>query len=330
MKKRSRRHFLLGATGLATFPLYPTSVLRAQTRPCPPDLGGGVSACGDVATDSDGGAMDLINPPWTHATEPLGEAKGIPGVWNKSTDPDFTSSTVDWRITDSNPMIPGGRHFQTMIVKDDATNFRTERAEGRAPRNTEFPAVAGGHYSGPQKFWYAFLMRIDRADTFTSGHYCQFHSAGLGHSPNLALTARRNSGLWVRLEDNPDYGGETYYEGPVITTEDAIGKTHAIIWEVLWDTRSNAEGSEGIVRLYIDDNPNPVFEWLNKANCHNDAVSSTPRIPYFKYGLYNSSLKSSGTNGDTYIQNYTNYVTLGEKATRQHVLEALQWNLVVN
>ncbi len=52
------------------------------------------------------------------------------------------------------------------------------------------------------------------------------------------------------------------------------------------------------------------------------------KCPYFKYGLYKTPLKTSGTDGDTYIQNHTNYVVHGENADRQGVLDSLLWDQV--
>ena len=78
--------------------------------------------------------------------------------------------------------------------------------------------------------------------------------------------------------------------------------------------------------MYVDDVAEPVFEWLNKNNNQLAGVGDPAEVPYFKYGLYRSDLKKNGVNGDTYIQNYTNYVVHGENADRQGVLDSLFWN----
>ena len=274
------------------------------------------------------GKQDLLhaNDPWTHASEDLGQAlDDVDGTWGESLDAAVGPSNME--IANDDPMIAGTRQFKTTLVKQGSGSYRTERSEARVPRNLNQVSAGGGHWKAPQKFWYGFLMRVDQMDTISKGYYCQWHTkAAAGGSPVVALRSY-SDGLHAYLESNPDNGGNDYDE-LVVAQANVIGVTHAYIFEIFWDTRTEAEGSEGIVRLYVDDSSTPAFEWLNKNNNQLAGVGNPAKCPYFKWGLYKSPLKTSGDNGDTYIQNHTNYVVHGENADRQGVLDSLLWNLV--
>ena len=289
--------------------------------------------------DLDVANQDLIHNdhPWDHSSEPLGVAQEIDGIWNQSTGGSIPPS--DWRIVDTNLMIPGTKQFRTKLVKQGASQERVERSEGREPRTTLVVSVGGGHWQAPQKLWYGFLLRIDAAVAFNKGHWVQWHgnsSLGGGLSPFISLTGRQSpeDGLEIRIEAEED-GGVTFHSGtlPELTRANIIGITHAYIFEILWDSRDAGIGGQGIIRLYLDDNPVPIFERLNTQNCvagdlEHRSGNGVFNVPYLKYGLYKSNLKTTGVDGDTYIQNYQNYAVHGENATWQGVLDSLLWNQV--
>ena len=318
MKKHNRRDFIYGATSLAAMPLVPSSILWAQSPGT--------------------GTQDLLHNdmPWTHNSEPIGIAQDNKPFWQNTMS--AASPPSSWEIV-AGDMIAGTRQFKTTLVKDGGAK-RTERAESRAPRNENAVSVIGDgtgtqHWKAAQKYWYGFIMRIDRADNPgdpNKGYYCQWHTkAAAGGSPVVALKMRAD-GLRMYLENNPDHPTIPFgnFEELLIPFDELLGVTRAYIWEIFWDTRSEAEGSEGIVRLYLDDNPNPVFEWINKNNNQLLGVGNPAKLPYFKWGLYKSPLQTEGNDGDTYIQSHTNYVVHGENADRQGVLDSLMWDQVLS
>ncbi len=306
----------------------------------------GISATGSIRDKPPVGAgtQDLIfgDHPWTHNLEPLGVVpdeffNNGKRVWTLSStpnnpQPDGTGFWIDDGTRSVNGlMVAGTQQFHSVLVKHGADWFRTERADQREPRNTNAVDAGGGHWKAANTYWYGFIMRIDRADHRNQGYFCQWHTqAAAGGSPVVALRMRVD-GLRVYLESNPDHPTTPWdnVEVLVVPNADLYGVTHAYIWEIFWDTRTEAEGSEGIVRLYIDDNPTPVFEWINKNNNQLAGVGSTAKLPYFKWGLYKSAFKSQGTEGDTHIQQHTNYVVHGENANRQGVLDSIMWDQVI-
>ncbi len=332
MKTHNRRDFIYGATSLAAMPLVPSSILRAQS------LGTGT--------------QDLLHAdmPWTHTEEPLGVIADdffLEGdnVWGRSSSPNMpeANGTGFW-IDDGTRsvnglMVTGTQQFHTNLTNNHLY-FRTERSHQREPRNikclsagTHFDPILGQNleqWQAPQKYWYGFIMRIDRADDLNGGYYCQWHTnAAEGGSPVLALQMR-GDGLVFYLEKNPDLNGN-YKDNVkvlVVPTADLFGVTHAYIFEILWDTRHASMGSEGIVRLYVDDNTTPAAEWINKNNNQQAGVGTPAEVPYFKWGLYKSGMKSRGTIGDAHIQQHTNFVVHGENADRQGVLDSLMWDLI--
>jgi len=276
------------------------------------------------------GSQDLLYPddhPWTHNSEPLGEALRINGIWQNTN----TADLGGWQIV-AGDMIAGTRQYKTTLIKNNGAK-RTERAESRAPRNRDAISVIGDgtgtqHWKADQTYWYGFILRIDRADRPddpNKGYYCQWHTkAAAGGSPVVALKLR-GDGLRAYLEGNADFNFNNF-EQLIIPFNELLGVTRAYIWEIFWDTRTEAEGSDGIVRLYLDDDPVSVFEWINKNNNQLAGVGTTAKLPYFKWGLYKAGLPNNGVIGDTYIQNHTNYVVHGENATRQGVLDSMNWD----
>jgi hypothetical protein len=68
-------------------------------------------------------------------------------------------------------------------------------------------------------------------------------------------------------------------------------------------------GSQGIIRIWLGDDPNPKWEWVNKATTHKLSHGGETVIPYNKIGGYLSSwVDFGGEDGDVYearIDNYT-------------------------
>ena len=280
--------------------------------------------------------------PWTHLLEPLGvvpdqyPAEGQ-RIWTLSSTPNNPqpNGTGFWIDDGSRSlnglMVTGTQQFHSVLVKEGDKWFRTERADQREPRNTLAVDAGGGHWKAPRKYWYGWIMRIDRADHRNQGYFCQWHTqAAAGGSPVVALRMR-TEGLRVYLESNPDHPTTPWdnVEELVVANADLYGVTHSYIWEIFWDTRTEADGSEGIIRLYIDDNATPAFEWINKNNNQLAGVGSTAKLPYFKWGLYKSAFKSQGVDGDTHIQQHTNYTVMGAGGSRLGMLDAMMFDQII-
>ena len=303
--------------------------------------------------DPDPVGTDYIHSfhPWTHLLEPIGVIPDdffLDGktVWGRSSSPTMpeANGTGFW-IDDGTRsvnglMVAGTRQFHTNLT-NNLTYFRTERSHQREPRNikcisvgTHFDPILNSNieqFQAPQKYWYGFILRIDRADDLNGGYYCQWHTnAAKGGSPVLALQMRAD-GLLMYLEKNPDFNGNYKDNKKILVVPNAtlFGVTRAYIWEILWDTRHESMGSEGIVRLYVDDNPTPAAEWINKNNNQQAGVGTPAEVPYFKYGLYKSGMKSRGTVGDVHVQQHTNFTVMGEGGSRLGMLDAVMFDQIL-
>ncbi len=254
----------------------------------------------------------------------------------------------DLPLTTVNP-----RYFRTKITRNGFVNWRAEVSEqsgGNTLRRINYAnSHSGPHYSHT-KLWYGFLIRIDGylnesagGDSLVNrrGHLVQFHNekSGFG-SPRVSLQFKDFGkgdplldGIGVQMGSNVDNGGSTYYFDPVVDEPDIIGPVRAFIFEVIWDTRSellHGTNCDGILRLYIDDNPTAALEWGNESQGKNNAAepgSDGGKLPYLKFGLYKSRWKSSSSadDGDYHEQSHGKVVVHGANANRAGVLASLNW-----
>ncbi len=298
-------------------------------------------------TEAEGGSppppsSGIIFGPYTHENEAVGQSQTVSGVWGTSTKPSSPSGGTTWQIKagSDSPIITGSKYWHTRLCKNGTTHYRTERS-GNQNETLALPMTSAGgdNYVATQKLKYAFLFRIDEMDHWgpgdRGGHLFQFHHrnfnlpAGVsGRSPNLSLKTDEN-GIFVYLEKNGDNGGVTFHS-PHIFGNNIVGEIHAVTIEVLWDSRTAAEGSTGILRVYVDANTSPSFSWLNKQNVQPLPWldDQTPRrMPYVKWGGYRKAFDWSTAIPDGSCQqiDWDNFVVLDGDATQAEVLNALDW-----
>jgi len=300
--------------------------------------------------------QDLIYT-YDHEAESVGSpSPPIAGFWEVNTRPGSPIGGTDWRIMagDDNPIIDGSQYWQTQMVKQsDGSHTRTERAVGNqnlpSTNGNTMTSIGDPHYVGVQRYWYGFLFRIDRMDHWqvignqgTGGHLIQFHMWNFAppddKNPNFSIRTS-GGGLKAYLERNGDNGGANFFS-PAFFSESMAGtagnsyqdgEIHALIIENLMDTRTNAQGGIGELRIYVDDNPIPVWEWLNKQNVHPqpDTDNQDPaRHPFFKLGGYRPAFQDfliSIPDGSTQIFSYDNYTVHGAGANREGIVEAIGW-----
>lgn len=306
-------------------------------------------------------SSDIIFGPYNHSAEPLGRAGLISGVFGPSTNGAYNPPDTFWDIDGASPMTTTEtKYFHTKLTKLGNTVYRTERSEktGQTLRDTPMISVGGGHYKAAQKYWYGMLIRFDGYSNITRrGHIVQWHNVISGfNSPRLSLqfdsgddnsgpggasrspVATSNGGngvggIGVYMENNDDFtdafgGSDDVFSATLIDKADIIGPVRAFIWEIFWDTRDAAGGSEGIVRLFIDDNSTAVFEHGTEGAGKNNysAGGSDGKVPFFKWGLYKSLWKSSGSaDGQFHEQSYNNFCEMGAGGSRIAMLQALNW-----
>jgi hypothetical protein len=305
-----------------------------------------------------------------HNTEPLGSPSGaISGLFTISTDEYSTPDQyLDYAIDNSNPLYPGEKYWRTNLVAhyppgqpqdSPGVSWRTERSSSIENfQRTSMVNVGGDQYIAPEKIWYGIVFRMDRMDKWGrdplpspkgGGIIVQWHMRNFWGNPDIIPPYDLNphlslvhhiGGIYLRLEANEDNGGSDLFLGPVLDESIAgtagnnylDGETHAFIFEILWDTRTQAQGSQGILRLYVDDNPVPAVEWLNKQNVHPMPwldQQLPPRMPYWKYGGYRRDFEtftSSLPEGTAQQFSWGHFALHGENASRQGVLDSLDWN----
>lgn len=298
--------------------------------------------------------QDLLQPVYDHDSESVGSPSAdIPGVWSRSSVPSSPNAYADWEIkaAGDNPVVTGSQHWSTELEQLDGQYYRTERSGSQqAAGRHEMESLGSNNYRATETLWYGGLLRIDEMDIWGvqldppkgGGILFQWHernfNGGPGppqpddKSPPLALVHQLD-GLHVRLEDNDDNGGSTFFS-PVVLPPTIIGETHAYIFEIFWDTRTAAEGSQGVIRLYIDDNTTPHFEWVNKQTVHPTPwldQERPPRAPYIKWGGYRRDFEFftvSLPNGTRQRFSWDYWVMHGGGANREGVLESMNWGNV--
>lgn len=279
--------------------------------------------------------IDVLNF-YDHSNEPIGPAVTVVGKMTKHTDPSSAGNGTDWVITNVNPILPGGKHFKTRLNKDNAGHVRTERSVAPISTRNYIPINdAEDNFRAQETYWYGILMRVDeKGSPGYRGFPQQWHTAAaVGGSPVLALrghSVNGNNGLVVYYKDVhtnvAQSSSSSIHSNLILTESQLIGITHAYIWEIYWDTRRT--GGQGIVNLYIDNNPTPVYTRVGRNNAGGDHVIIPGKedklfIPYFKWGNY-----GHGSHTGTHGQSHAVFV-MARNANRQGVLDALRYDEVV-
>jgi len=228
------------------------------------------------------------------------------------------------KIENSNPLRPGGdRYLQTTIIKNGTVNRRSERSllgtNISDVQMTPLGVIDGeDQYAADNDWWYAFRMRMDRVDDTINGHYVQWHNEKNGPpdlGPPMALTGHADW-LKIRLEANADAGGSDV-SSPILVSNPE-GTNRKYIFQIRWDTRSNAQGGAGLIKLYLDNDPTPVWTW-NGQTAHPGPLHTAGRAPSFVWGLYKSLYGSQGVNGSTNIQSYDDFIEIEDDGAVQNM-----------
>jgi hypothetical protein len=308
-------------------------------------------------------AADLI---WTHDhnTEAVGQTVGgVSGRFTVSTDTNGNEPTYaywDIRAASDNPIYPNKKYFKTYMEQINGEVYRTERSgSGDSNQRIEMTSAGNSNWYAPQKLWYGFVLRIDLMDRWGvedidpdfngggggGGIIWQWHERNFNGNPSYphpgndknppVSLAHQNGGIYLRLENNDDNGGNTRWIP--VASEAILGETHAWVFEILWDSRTTAEGSTGILRLYLDGQV--VAEWGNettgKQNVHPMNwldQQSPPRIPYLKYGGYRRDYEFytvSLPNGTRTGFSWGNITIQGENANIDGVMDALDFDNII-
>ena len=256
------------------------------------------------------------------------------------------------KVDNANPLTTvDSRYLHTRIQKVANKNWRTEISEraGQTLRDTAMDSVGGGHYTAKKPAWYGLLIRFDgyqndgASNVQNRGHIIQFHNnISTFNSPRLSIAFQdfakgdpSEDGIAVYMEVNEDNGGKNIYSSVFIDEADIIpGGTPVVRAFIIYfnqDTRSATEHGtdcKGIVRVFIDDNPTPVFEHGDETQGKNNssAGGSGGKLQYIKLGGYKSVWKSSGSaDGQYHEQSYANFVEMGGDGSRLAMLDALNW-----
>jgi len=280
------------------------------------------------------GSCEVLFGPWTHDSESEGVAEPVDRVWNKSTYPSAPTSGTTWEIVSENPMIPGKKYFRTTLNKNNKGHKRTERRLVYEPSSSEV-VKHGDDWAAKKAYWYAFLLRLDDAPSHgPRGFLMQWHApnnVSMGSaSPHHGLRGR-DGGVAVymkgRENDAAQKDYQNIYSKKILDWPKMKGKTVAVAFLVKWDGRKKSEGSKGIFRVYLNDNPEPVYRADGDRNLTYGVKESKGgvRFPYLKYGGYDV-----GSNTGIYQQSYTNLTVLSEGCAHADVLKALDFRSVAN
>ena len=149
-------------------------------------------------------------------------------------------------------------------------------------------------------------------------------------SPHHGLRGR-SGGVAVYMKDRENDAAQKAYKNVysqnILDWPAMKGKTVAIAFLVKWDGRKRSEGSQGIFRVYLNDEQKPVYKFDGDRNLTYGVQESEGgvRFPYLKYGGYDV-----GSNTGVYQQSYTNLTVLSEGCTHADVLRAIDYKSVVN
>ena len=285
----------------------------AETRPAPPVIVVPQPQTGEI----------IFRETFTGAPAGGGGAEYVvKGSWNTSQDPNGSVT-----IKTDNPVRPGfGAYMRPRLVRSGANDFRAEYANLRAPGGQEGGklAVSGDNAWSDADHWYGYILCIDRFDQPASvnavsrkresvrAHFNQWHEFGDGQWNPLISLHGNLDGLQVYMERNEEGGPLGPGPGPNVNSpvlyDPSPGECFNVIWQFRADSRRSDEGSRGLLRIWLGDDPKPKWEWVNKATTHKLSHGGEDVVPYNKVGGYVTDFIYYGEEGLVYearIDNYT-------------------------
>lgn len=283
-------------------------VASAQTPNAPTIIGD------DVALPVSGSAKIIYSE--NHDSELLGGVSLVANEWARGITPPATLT-----IEDASPVIGSSRYMVARGTKDGEKVYRTERTSHAVPGLRPMTSLDGGHWVAPETYWYGYWFCLDEY-TGTLGervHFNQWHETGDGpHNPLLSLIGNAKE-LAAYMEQTDDDGN--VYSPVLYTTH--LGKCIQVIWQIKWDSRPAAQGTTGLVRLWLGSSQTPKWERINKTVGHKTATGGNQDLPYFKYGGYLSSWRWNGVDGQRYTARYDNYVVMDSTGSWAAMMAAL-------
>lgn len=255
---------------------------------------------------------------WDHEGETVNAAApNIANVWQGNIDANAPYYTQ--LIKNAVPFGTHGKYIEFMLQKNGANNFRNERAvrqyfgwahyadpSGASDNGIEMTplGVIGGknQFVAAKDYWYGFEANVIQVDDNIDSVMTQFHtwqSAPDNHSPLFGLNAN-NAKIWIKVKQNDDAVPGPNEETDLLLGANAIGTAHKYAIQIRWDTRTAAQGSIGVYRMWIDNCAVPAYEWVNKQTDY----PPEHFIPQWKIGFYKARYKTEGTNGATNIDRF--------------------------
>ena len=251
---------------------------------------------------------------------PLGLRQAVAGRWATSGDCNMSQEDC-YSIANTSPVVSGfGKYFRTRNVKNGTTSYRTEYTHIGTPYATAFSSLGGGHYLGAE-YWYGYILCLDTNNTSNGyGHYAdQWHYDGANSpSPAWSLMSGPKGGnsangftTFFYIEGSQEPGGTQKID----LNTNIIGQCVDVIWQVKADTRTAANGSTGILRLWFSPHSSPTstpkYEWVNKQVAVPPSAGGDTFMLFFKFGGYQSSWKDGwGVNGEEWLARYDNYTVM--------------------
>lgn len=255
----------------------------------------------------------------------------IAGKWNTSQDPNGSVT-----IQSGNPVRPGfGSYMRPRLVKSGTNDFRAEYSNVAAPGGEAGGrlVVSGDNAWSNEDHWYGYVVCIDRFDQPNTGsvvtHLNQWHEWGDGRwNPLISLMGNLN-GLQVYMERNEEGGSSTApgltVRSPILY-DPAAGECFDVVWQFRADSRRANEGSQGLLRIWIGNDPTPKWQWVNKATTHKLSHGGENVRPYNKIGTYPSAWGEAGQggeDGDTYEGRVDNYTVMDSSGSFAAMIAAL-------
>ena len=265
---------------------------------------------------------DLALWSWDHDTDPLWTIKsplsdnGVLRVHRESGGVG-SRSIVDAR--DTSPLKPGGGpYLHTRLTHAGGTPANPIQSK-RCERHPYLQYITGipmtdelgdGHRSNPDDWWYAIRMRINASPDDIFGAYNQWHDQGnqIGAKQPAVFFQGNNQGLQLNQLTMPG-GNRTW---PFVITPPFVGRSIKLIWRIRWDTHDFVELGQpttGRIRLYLDDDPVPVYDIIGGRTAH-PPPDTVDRAPFWKFGLYKSPWQHFGALGDVCDQDYDDMICI--------------------
>ena len=186
--------------------------------------------------------------------------------------------------------------------------------------------------------WYGFQWCVDTYNGNTGTIFWQFHedSATNGNTyyhptkglqqpdfnPIMAVQGGPNGGLRVWTDHmNEQVPGDTDSSGALLSEVILAGSSvvgcHKVAIKYRPDSRTQAQGGQGLLAVYIDDATTPKYSLVNRQTYPTVAEGGDFRHPYFNIGGYTSAFRQSSYTEPGFVRDgrYDNFVVAIDSPT---------------